>query len=218
MNTIFTQLHAGERYAGIIINSATGKPTHHVVLLPEQPTERLSWDEAMAWAASISAELPTLQESALLYANLKSAFESDWYWIGEQYVGNASLAYVAYVASVASVAWHQGFDNGYQSSLDKGYKGHVRAIRRVPITEEQTQMSRFTEEQLKELETIFGLKREEQTLPVRDGVVTENTLVWWRGHHELEHVLASNEWDNIKKNPNIYQLEKPVVVQVIYSD
>ena len=79
-------------------------------------------------------------------------------------------------------------------------------------------MSRFTEEQLKELETIFGLKREEETLPVRDGVVTKDTLVWWKGHQGLEHVFASNGWDNIKEHPQLYQLKKPVVVQVIYSD
>ena len=79
-------------------------------------------------------------------------------------------------------------------------------------------MSRFTEEQLKELETIFGLKREEETLPVRDGVVTKDTLVWWKGQQGLEHVLASNHWYNIQEHPQVYQLEKPNVVQVIYSD
>ena len=205
MNTIFTQLHAGERYAGIIINSATGKPTHHLILIPQQPETRLTWDEAIAWAASIGVELPTRQESVLLYANLKPAFESDWYWASEQRGGE-------------DYAWCQYFDGGTQDGYHKLSELRARAIRRLPITEEHTQMSRFTEEQLTELETIFGLKREEQTLSVRDGVVTKNTLVWWRGHHGLEHVLATNDWDNIKKNPKLYQVEKPTVVQVIYSD
>jgi len=109
----------GERYAGIVIDSATGQPTRHLILLPQQPDTHLTWDEAIAWAGSIDAELPTLQESALLYANLKPAFEPTWYWTGEQSAGYASYA------------WLQYFDFGYQLINDKGYKGRVRAVRRV---------------------------------------------------------------------------------------
>ena len=151
MNTIFTQLLEGERYAGTIIGSITCKPTHHLILLPQQPETILTWHEAIAWAAAINVELPTRQESALLYANLKPAFESDWYWTSEQYAG------------YAGGVWLQHFKDGTQYHYGKAYMGRVRAIRRVPITEEHTQMSRFTEEQLKELETVFGLKREEET-------------------------------------------------------
>ena len=115
------ELNEGERYAGIVIDSATGQPTHHLILIPQQPKTRLTWDEAIAWAASIGVELPTRQESALLYTNLKPAFEPTWYWTGEQYAGSASYA------------WLQHFDFGGQYSLDKGCKGRVRAIRRVPI-------------------------------------------------------------------------------------
>ena len=114
------ELNEDERYAGIALD-ATGKPTHHLILLPQQPDTRLTWDEAIAWAASIGVELPTLQESALLYANLKPAFEPTWYWIGEQSAGDASLA------------WHQFFFNGSQYYGDKGYKGRVRAVRRFLI-------------------------------------------------------------------------------------
>jgi len=114
-------LAAGERYAGIVIDPDNGQPTHHLILLPQQPDTRLTWDEAMAWAASIGAELPTLQESALLYANLKPAFEPTWYWTGEHYAGYASYA------------WTQLFVNGTQYDSDKGYKGRVRAVRRFLI-------------------------------------------------------------------------------------
>jgi len=116
------ELNEDERYAGIALD-ATGKPTHHLILLPQQPDTRLTWDEAIAWAASIGVELPTRQESALLYANLKPAFERTWYWTGEQHAGYASFA------------WTQYFDLGTQFLNDKGYEGRVRAIRRVPITE-----------------------------------------------------------------------------------
>jgi len=117
------ELNEGERYAGIIIGSATGQPTHHLILIPQQPETHLTWDEAIAWAASVGVELPTRQESALLCANLKPAFEPTWYWTGEQHAGNASSA------------WFQYFYNGNQYCNVKGYKGRVRAIRRVPITE-----------------------------------------------------------------------------------
>lgn len=111
----------GERYAGIVIDSATGQPTHHLILIPQQPETRLTWDEAIAWAASIGVELPTRQESALLYASLKPAFELTWHWTGEQYAGDASGA------------WSQFFDDGTQYTNDKGYKGRVRAVRRLLI-------------------------------------------------------------------------------------
>ena len=123
MNTIFTQLRAGEHYAGIIINSATGKPTHHLILLPHKPIKALTWPEAMEWAASVGIELPTRQESALLYTNLKPVFEPAWYWTGEQYISDAS------------VVWGQYFGDGTQELNDKNYKNRVRGIRRVPITE-----------------------------------------------------------------------------------
>ena len=93
MNTIFTQLHAGERYAGTVINSATGQPTHHLILLPHEPSEPLNWHEAMEWAASLTGQLPSLQEAALLYANCKPAFNRNWYWTNTVYAGYASDAW-----------------------------------------------------------------------------------------------------------------------------
>ena len=75
-------------------------------------------------------------------------------------------------------------------------------------------MSHFTEEQLKELETVFGIKRAQETLPVRDGVVTKDTMVWWRGDRKCEHVNAGGDWDNIKGYPDAYQLEEPHVRKI----
>ena len=116
------ELNEDERYAGIALD-ATGKPTHHLILTPQQPAERLSCDKAMAWAASIGVELPTRQESALLYANLKPHFKDAWYWSSEQHAGYKVCA------------WRQHFDDGYQDNGCKDEKSYVRAIRRVPITE-----------------------------------------------------------------------------------
>jgi hypothetical protein len=113
-------LREGERYAGIALDT-DGKPTHHIILLPQQPDDRLTWDEATAWADEVGGALPTRQEQSLLFANCKDAFKPTWHWSCEQYAGNASLA------------WGQLFDNGYQFNDAKGYKGRVRAVRRFLI-------------------------------------------------------------------------------------
>ena len=72
-------------------------------------------------------------------------------------------------------------------------------------------MPHFTEEQLQELVTIFGLKKVEDVLPVRDGFVTKETMVWWRCEDGPMLVKAGNlvDWNNIKNYPNVYQLNKP---------
>ena len=108
----------GERYAGIALDD-TGKATHHLILLPQQPDGRLNWDEAMAWAEKAGGTLPTRQEQALLFSNCKDAFEPAWHWSYEQYAGNTSYA------------WYQYFGTGLQGNYIKGYKGHARAVRRV---------------------------------------------------------------------------------------
>lgn len=112
----------GEINAGIVLDD-TGRPTHFLILLPQQPDAvRLTWDDAMQWAASIGAELPTRQESAILFANSWRAFNGDWHWTSEQCADNASCAWVYF------------FDNGGQFYYAKGIKGRARAIRRVPLT------------------------------------------------------------------------------------
>ena len=79
-------------------------------------------------------------------------------------------------------------------------------------------MAHFTEEQLEELKTIFGLTRND-TLPVRDGCVHKESMVWWRCDKGPELVKAGDpaHWDNIRNYPREYQLKKPVV-EVTYKD
>lgn len=69
-------------------------------------------------------------------------------------------------------------------------------------------MSLFTPEQIAELATTFDLKPQ-QTLPVRDGRVSANTLVWWLSEEGPVEERACMSWDNIKKFPQLYQLKKP---------
>lgn len=79
-------------------------------------------------------------------------------------------------------------------------------------------MVHFTEEQLEELKTIFGLTRI-SVLPVRDGYVHKDSMVWWRCEKGPELVKAGDpaHWDNIRNHPRAYQLKEPVV-QVVYKD
>lgn len=80
-------------------------------------------------------------------------------------------------------------------------------------------MPHFTEEQLQELATIFGLKKVEDVLPVRDGFVTKETMVWWRfeGGPVLVKAGDLDNWNNIKNYPYVYQLKQPNI-RVEYED
>ena len=111
-------LAAGETYAGLILNE-DGAPSHHLILLAGDKS--LTWEKAKAFAQKAGGELPTRQEQALLYANCKTQFKSDWYWSGELY------------ASGSGSAWCQYFDNGRQLSYGVGSELRARAVRRLII-------------------------------------------------------------------------------------
>ena len=115
------ELKSGEHYAGIALG-AEGEPSHHLILLPGDGD--MTWSKASEWAASIGGELPTRQEQALLFANLKGKFEQAYYWANEQY------------ASYTDSAWSQDFNYGYQYYGSKDSELRARAIRRVPIHKE----------------------------------------------------------------------------------
>lgn len=116
------KLNDGELYAGLSRNPDTGA-WHHLVLLPATTDKDLNWHEAISWAKSVGGELPTRDESALLYANARDKIDEDyWYWTGTE------------VASLPSRAWGQYFDgSGYQSTGLKVTHDRARAVRRVRI-------------------------------------------------------------------------------------
>lgn len=111
-------LNEGEHYAGIILKD--GVPSHHLILMPGDLGDT-TWGKAQEWAKEQGGELPTRQEQALLFANAKRHFESDWYWSCETH------------ASDAGYAWLQGFGVGYQTSVHKVFSFRARAFRRLPI-------------------------------------------------------------------------------------
>ena len=116
-------LAPGEHYAGLILGK-DGEPSYHLVLLPGQADD-ITWDKAMEWANKQGGEyvsgLPTRREQALLYANLKEAFEERAYWSCEAH------------ESESGWAWFQGFSYGDQLSYHKTYELRARAVRRLVI-------------------------------------------------------------------------------------
>jgi hypothetical protein len=113
------ELKQGEHYAGVILDAA-GEPSHHLILLPGD-AEDLTWSAAIEWAKEVGGELPTRQEQAMLYANLKGQFQAASYWSSEQH------------ASHSDYAWFQGFGNGYQGFSGKSAELRARAVRRLTI-------------------------------------------------------------------------------------
>jgi hypothetical protein len=80
-------------------------------------------------------------------------------------------------------------------------------------------MNQFTEEQLKELETVFGLTRTKNLIRVKDGLVTPDQKVWWRGANGPEECTPSDtaHAKNILKFPQLYSIGKPMM-KVEYLD
>ena len=116
---IAENLKAGELYAGILLGKE-GQPDQHIILLPGE-AEGVKWLAAKEWAKKVGGELPTRREQALLFANLKEAFQPRWYWSGEQH------------AAYSGYAWGQHFNDGYQIGNDTSYEGRARAVRRLAI-------------------------------------------------------------------------------------
>lgn len=111
-------LQPGERYAGLVLGTTTGTPSHHLILLPGEADD-MEWEDARKWAEKQGGDLPTRQEQSLLFANLKSEFKPNWYWSGEK--------------ASASSAWNQYFDNGDQGYGYLNGELRVRAVRRLSV-------------------------------------------------------------------------------------
>jgi hypothetical protein len=105
----------GERFAGAVLND-DGTLSHYLILLPGD-AEDLNWKDALAWAANKGGELPSRREQSLLFANLKSEFQSACYWSAEEHQS-------------PGWAWSQGFGLGIQTSLLQNAELRARAVRR----------------------------------------------------------------------------------------
>jgi hypothetical protein len=109
----------GSAYAGVTTDKEGA--IYALVLLADKPASRLDWSAATAWATKLEASLPTRAESALLFQNLRAAFEPRWHWTSETDEDSASYA------------WGCGFIGGTQDYGRKSYEGCARAVRRFPL-------------------------------------------------------------------------------------
>ena len=106
------QLAPGERFAGGVLNE-DGTLSHYLIKLPGEAVD-VDFSAAREWATQQGGELPTRQEQALLYSNLKAEFSPNWYWSGEE--------------KDDGFAWCQGFDDGSQD-----YDGQLNEFRAVAV-------------------------------------------------------------------------------------
>ncbi|MGG2044071.1 DUF1566 domain-containing protein [Burkholderia gladioli] len=114
--TVTIPLAAGERLAGAIHND-DGSVAHYVILLPGE-AEEVDWAAAQRWAEERGGELPTRREQSLLFTNLRSEFESAWYWSSQVHESNSGWA------------WSQRFSLGDQGSSPQSVELRARAVRR----------------------------------------------------------------------------------------
>lgn len=119
-NYLKDSLGEGELYAGLMLGK-NGEPDYHLVLLGGEVAEA-GWAAAMSWARELGGELPTRRELSLLIANLKEQFAREWYWSREPQAGHPHLV------------WGQNFASGIQTVYGRAFRGHARAVRRVPVT------------------------------------------------------------------------------------
>jgi len=91
-----------------------------LVLLPDEGGAR-NHAEALKWAQSLGADLPTRIDLCVLYDNLRGEFKEDWHWSSETH------------PRLADYAWFQGFGHGGQITNLKSYDFRCRAVRRVAI-------------------------------------------------------------------------------------
>lgn len=113
-------LGEGELYAGLILGK-DGAQDYHLVLLAGEIAEA-GWTNAMSWARELGGELPTRRELSLLFANQREQFQREWYWSREPQEGHQHLV------------WGQNFASGIQTVYGRAFRGHARAVRRLPAT------------------------------------------------------------------------------------
>ncbi len=116
---ITLELASGEECAGLVLTSE-GKPSHYLILLPNEVDE-ITFDQAVAWAKEQGGDLPSREEQALLFANLKKHFQQAYYWSDTEHPTDKGYAFVQY------------FGRGNQLLSGKYYKFRARAVRRVNV-------------------------------------------------------------------------------------
>ena len=115
----------GGIYAGLA-RGENGQPDYHLVLAMTKPQQHFTWEAAKAFAQRVTVEghlhftLPNRIESALLFANLRDKFDTNyWYWTGTKHSD--------------SRAFSQSFYSGVQNDHNDTIEAPARFVRRVAL-------------------------------------------------------------------------------------
>jgi len=114
-------LAEGEIYLGGFVD-ANGDVTH-TILLPDEAGKRLSWPDAMRWAKSLNADLPTRAELVIAFEQHRGEFKEAAYW------SNTPDADPEY----AGWAWYHYFTSGGQDLTHQDRELRARAVRRLTV-------------------------------------------------------------------------------------
>ena len=112
------EIKPGENFAGLMLDE-NGTPSHYLIDLGEATEAEGSYDKHMARAIEGGFDLPTPEEQALLYANLKTKFKQRWYFSKKPF-GSYN-------------AYFQGFADGVQGWYGRLNEFLGRGVRRVSI-------------------------------------------------------------------------------------
>lgn len=75
----------------------------------------------------------------------------------------------------------------------------------------------FSIEQLQFLQTHYRINPIEDCVVLEDGIVHKDSRVWLRGEDGPEQIKAFSVWNQLKKNPENFRVNKPKV-KVEYLD
>ena len=121
----------GGIYAGVA-RDENGQPDYHLILAMTKPQQHFTWEAAKAYAQRVTVEghldftLPSRTESALLFANLRDKFDSNyWYWTGTKHS--------------AIRAFSQSFYSGVQGDYNDTTEAPARFVRRVALHPQVTE-------------------------------------------------------------------------------
>ena len=115
----------GGIYAGLA-RGENGQPDYHLVLAMTKPQQKFTWEAAKAFAQRVTVEghlhftLPNRTESALLFANLRDKFDTNyWCWTGTEHS--------------AGRAFGQSFYSGTQYDYTVTTEAPARLVRRIAL-------------------------------------------------------------------------------------
>ena len=77
------------------------------------------------------------------------------------------------------------------------------------MTTDNTNWKAIAEMQAALVKQQFNVDISKYILPVSDGCVCEESMVWWKGECGPQFVSASTYWYNIKDYPNVYSVKEP---------